>query len=274
MASKKQRARKEELADELEAHFSNYSKLFVVEVDNVGSNQLHQIRKSMRGRALVYCGKNTQMRRVIRKLELEGREDLEKIRNICRTNIAFVFTNEGLTDIRDLIESNRKPAAAKMGAIAPVPVVVPAGNTGMEPTMTSFLQALNIPSKITKGSIEILNDVPLLEVGDRVDASQAALLAKLEIYPFSYGLETKFVFEDGSLFDPSVLSITDEQVVGCFREGIKNVAALCIETSVPSICSVPFCVLLAYKNMMALGVECESAAFPALEGVTKYIAEH
>jgi len=273
MASKKARERKEELAEELASHFQNYDKLFVVEVDNVGSNQLHEIRKSMRGRAVVYCGKNTQMRRVIRKLEEEGRADLEKIRNICRTNIAFVFTNEALSDVRDLIAANRKPAAAKAGAIAPVPVVVPAGNTGMEPTMTSFLQALNIPSKITKGSIEILNDVPLLEVGDKVDASQAALLAKLEIYPFSYGLVTKFVFEGGSLFDPSVLDITDEQILGSFRAGIKNVAALCLETNVPSIVSVPFAVLLAYKNMMALGVEIEAASFTALEDVNKYIAD-
>merc|ERR1711977_580238 len=75
-----------------------------------------------------------------------------------------------------------------------------ASSASSKPTQTSFLQALNIPSKITKGTIEILNDVDLLHVGDKVDASQAALLAKLSIFPFSYGLVIRHVFEDGSLF--------------------------------------------------------------------------
>jgi len=274
MATKKARARKEQLADELVAHFGNHSKIFVVEVDNVGSNQLHEIRKALRGKAVVYCGKNTQMRRVIRKLEEEeGRTDLEKIRNICKTNIGFVFTNESLVDIRDLILENRKPAAARAGAIAPVPVVVPSGVTSLEPTQTSFLQALNIASKITKGSIEILNDVKLLQVGDKVDASQATLLAKLEIFPFSYGLEIKHVFEDGSLFDPSVLDITDEQIVSSFRQGLQNVAALCIETNQPSIVSVPFSFLLAYKNILALACEVESCNFKQVEDMKAYLKD-
>merc|ERR1712072_682304 len=78
MASKKSKSRKEVLADELEQHFANYTKLFVVGVDNVTSNQLHEIRKSMRGEAVIYCGKNTQIRRVLRKLEEQGMEQLER----------------------------------------------------------------------------------------------------------------------------------------------------------------------------------------------------
>ena len=60
-----------ELASELARHFDDYTKLFVGEVDNVGSNQLHQIRKALRGQALIYCGKNTQIRRVLRELEAD-----------------------------------------------------------------------------------------------------------------------------------------------------------------------------------------------------------
>lgn len=271
MASKKSRARKEQLAEELAEHFDNYTKLFVVEVDNVGSNQLHQIRKALRGEALIYCGKNTQMRRVIRELEAD-RPELEKIRNVCVTNVALVFTNNNLSDMRDLILENRKPAAAKAGAIAPVDVIVPAGNTGMEPTQTSFLQALNIPSKITKGTIEILNDVDLLKVGDKVDASQAALLAKLSIFPFSYGLVIRHVFEDGSLFSPSVLDITSEQIIGSFQAGMKNVAALSIELDMPTMVSVPFSIMRSFANLLAVSAETEYT-FKQAESVKAFLAD-
>ncbi len=51
-------------------------------------------------------------------------------------------------------------APAKAGAIAPLDVVVPAQNTGLGPEKTSFFQALSIPTKISKGTIEILVGVP------------------------------------------------------------------------------------------------------------------
>merc|ERR1711943_115023 len=134
MATKKSKDRKYQLADELKEHFDNYSKLFVVEVDNVGSNQLHEIRKAMRGTAHVYCGKNTQMRRVLRKLEENGRPELEKLRQALKLNVALVFTNGNLADVKKAIEENKLPASARAGSIAQCAVMIPAGVTSLEPT--------------------------------------------------------------------------------------------------------------------------------------------
>ena len=50
------------------------------------------------------------------------------------------------------------------------------------------LQALNIPTKINKGTVEIVAPVSLVKEGEKVGASEATLLAKLGIKPFSYGL--------------------------------------------------------------------------------------
>ncbi len=50
------------------------------------------------------------------------------------------------------------------------------------------MQALNIPTKINKGCVEIVNDVHLIKQSEKVGASEATLLAKLGIKPFSYGL--------------------------------------------------------------------------------------
>merc|ERR1711968_297136 len=216
MASKKSKDRKYVLAQELEDLFDTYSKLFVVQVDNVTSNQLHEIRKTLRGKAVIYCGKNTQMRRVIR--------ELEKVRQACTLNVALVFTNDSLPVIRDMITAEKKASPAKAGAVAQCDVIVPKGITALEPSMTSFLQALNISSKITKGSIEIVNDVELFKAGQKIDASQAALLQKLEITPFAYGLIPIWVFDNGSLFSPEVLDIQDEQIFAMFSSAVKNTA--------------------------------------------------
>merc|ERR1712125_141205 len=112
-----------------------------------------------------------------------------------------------IAELRDLVLEQKVAAPAKAGAIAPCDVIVPAGDTGLEPTQTAFLQALNIASRINRGQITILNDVKLFNAGDKVGASQAALLQKLKIRPFSYGLILQTVYDEGSIYSPEVLDI-------------------------------------------------------------------
>ena len=137
--------------------------------------------------AVVLMGKNTMMRKAIRG-HLETNPDLERLMPHIKQNVGFVFTKMELLHVRDLLLSNKVKAPAKAGALAPVDVVVPAQNTGMGPEKTSFFQALAIPTKITKGTIEIIKDVDIIKAGDRVGMSEATLLNMLKISPFSYGL--------------------------------------------------------------------------------------
>merc|ERR1719189_933748 len=153
-------------------------------------------------------GKNTMMRKAIRG-QLPKNPGLEKLLPHIAGNIGFVFTHEDLADIRDVLESNKKEAPAKAGAIAPLDVHVPKGNTGQGPEKTSFFQALAIPTKITKGTIEILSDIHLIKVDEKVGASEAALLQMLNIKPFHYGLQISQVYDNGAIFTPDVLDITD-----------------------------------------------------------------
>lgn len=73
-----------------------------------------------------------------------------------RGNVGFVFTRGDLVEVRDKLLENKVRAPARNGAIAPCPVVIPAQNTGLGPEKTSFFQALSIPTKISKGTIEII----------------------------------------------------------------------------------------------------------------------
>lgn len=252
MASKKATERKHELADDLIRLFGEYTKCLMVTVDNVGSNQLHLIRRDLRGKAVIYCGKNTQMRRVLRQLEAEGHPELEQIRSKMKLNVALVFTHDDLATLKDLIEENKRPSAAKAGAYAQCEVVIPKGVTALDPAQTSFLQALNIGTKITKGQIEIINDVHLFKEGDKINAGQAALLQKLNIMPFAYGLEVIQCYDDGSLFEPGVLSISSDQILGSFTAGCRNVAAISLMLNIPTVCSVPYSILLAFRNLLAV----------------------
>merc|ERR1719220_1262105 len=150
-----------------------------------------------------------------------------------------------------MIMTNRVKAPAKAGALAPLDVKVPAQNTGLGPEKTSFFQALNIPTKITKGTIEITNDVALIKAGDRVGMSEATLLNMLGISPFTYGLGVTKVYDSGSIFDPSILDITDDDLKAHVLVGIRNIAALCLKIGYPTVASVPHSIINGLKNCMA-----------------------
>merc|ERR1712110_1114805 len=248
-----------------------YPRCFIVGADNVGSKQMQEIRIALRGKAVVLMGKNTMMGKVIRG-QVEKNPDLEKLLPHIKMNVGFVFTNEELTTVRDLLLSNKKAAPAKAGALAPVDVVIPAQNTGMGPEKASFFQALQIPTKITKGTIEIINDVPIITTGDKVGASEATLLGLLKIFPFTYGLLIQKVYDNGSIFDPEILDITDDDIKAKFMAGVANVAAVCLTINYPTIASVPHSIVNGMKNLLAVAAATD-ISFKEAETLKEFLAD-
>jgi len=231
--------------------FEEYPKCFIVGVDNVGSKQMQEIRQAMRGHAVILMGKNTMIRKAIRG-HLQKNPNLEKLLPYIVNNVGFVFTKDDLSETRTKLLENRRGAPAKAGAIAPIDVKLPPQNTGMGPEKTSFFQALQIPTKISRGTIEILNEVHLIKVGERVGASESALLNMLNIQPFSYGLAVQQVYDSGTIFEPHVLDMTTDDLRARFLTGVRNIAAISIAVKYPTLASAPHLVANALKNLLAI----------------------
>jgi large subunit ribosomal protein LP0 len=268
--SKKEK--KAEYFNKLVHLLQDYRKILIVLCDNIGSAHMQRIRKSLRGKATLLMGKNTMMRKAIR-LHLNENPDWEGILPYITGNIGLVFTNAGdLQSIRDICLESKVPAAAKAGIKAPSDVIVPKGVTTLEPTKTSFLQALNIASKINKGTIEILQDVNLIKKGDKVGSSEATLLQMLDIRPFEYGLQLIAVYDTGCVFEAEILNMTDADILSKFVIGIGNVASLSLGIGYPSIASFPHVVINAYKNLLSIVLGTDYV-FPQAELIKK-IAEN
>jgi len=263
-------ARRQDYFPRLIKLLDEYPNIFIVGVDNVGSSQMAKIRHALRGKAVVLMGKNTMIRKAIRG-HLENNKALAEILPYVRGNIGFVFFKNDLQEVKKKLLELRVAAPAKAGTVAPNDVIVPAGPTGMEPTMTSFLQALNIQSKITRGQVEITNDVNLIKAGTKVGASEANLLSKLDIKPFSYGLVLKTVYENGSIYEASWTEITDDDILAKFQAGVKNLAAISLSIHYPTIASVPHSVVSGFKRIIAIGLGTEYS-FPKAEEAKKALS--
>jgi large subunit ribosomal protein LP0 len=250
----------------LEECLNKYPRAFLVDADFVGSKQISDIRIALRGKAELVFGKNTMIRRCIRNLCADGEHPVwESIIPYMVGNIGFVFTMGDLEPVEAVIKEFVKPAAAKAGVIAPNSCTIPKGPTGLDPAQTSFFQALNIATKINKGSIEIINDTTVIKEGTKVGSSEAALLAKLNVKPFQYGLNIKYMYE-GGVFPLAVMRIDDATLMGIFGQGVGQVAAMSLGAGYPTEASLASMIGTAVKNIVAVALEADYIEF---EKVTK-----
>ena len=169
------------------------------------------------------------------------------------------------------ILANRVAAPARAGAVAPDDVWVPAGNTGMEPGKTSFFQALGVPTKIARGTIEIVSDLKLIEAGNKVGASEAALLNLLNISPFTYGMTITQVYDAGQTFSADVLDIDNETLLATFSQAIQTITAISLAANFPTLPATIHSIINAYKKVLAVAVETDYS-WPEIEELKDRIA--
>ena len=253
----------------------DYTKLFIVDIKHVSSKQVADIRKSLRGKALLLFGKKTMIRCCINNFVKEHPgHPIEKLIPMIHGNIGLVFVKGDMAEVRETILSNKVPAPARIGVVSQIDVVVPAGPTGCDPGQTSFFQALNIATKINKSQIEIINPVTLILAGQKVLPGQAALLEKLNIRPFSYGMVLKHVYDDGAIYDPVVLDLNEAAIMTKFFNGVNKVAALSLAIGYPTLASLPHSLNGAFRKLVAIVVaEGMTYSFEKAEPFKAFLAD-
>jgi len=270
-AGNKRKIRKEKYVVTLLKCLEQYKNVLIVQCDNVGSNQMQKVRLAIRGKAVLLMGKNTIIRKFVRE-QISSNPKLEALLPFVFGNIGFVFTNGDLRELRNVILQNKVPAAAKTGTTAPNDVYVPAGPTGLDPGQTNFFQALNIATKIVKGSIEIINQVHLIKSGDRVTASHVALLTKLNIQPFFFGFQVSNIYEDGTTYSSDILDMTAETLTAKFLAGASKVAAISLAIGYPTQASLPHLVANAYKKIISIALSAD-IDIPQVKKIKEMLAD-
>jgi large subunit ribosomal protein LP0 len=255
-AAQKRRIRKAGLVERLEEYLTSYRNVLIIQVDNVGSNQMQKVRLALRGKGAMLLGKNTLVRKVVREQAAKNTK-LEALVPFVRGNMGFVFTNENLAEVRKLIQDLKAPAPARVGTFAPNDVQIPAGSTGLDPGQTSFFQALNIATKIVKGAIEIVNEVTLIKTGVKVTSSHVALLDKLGIKPFKYGIIVSDVYEDGNTYSASILDMSESDLLDKFSNGVNTIAAISLAIGIPTAASLKHNVFGAFSKLLYLSLATE-----------------
>jgi len=218
----------------------------------------------------VLMGKNTIIRTILRE-RAEKDPAWESLIPYIYGNIGLIFTNGDLNALRQIVTQNKVPASAKTGVVAPIDVVIPPGPTGLDPGQTSFFQTLNIGTKIVKGSIEMTSASKVCTKGEKISASAVALLAKLNIRPFQYGITVDTVYENGSAYSVKVLDMGDNDLVAMFTNSVARLAAISFALGYINQATLPHSFGRAFKMICSLALATDYN-FDELKAVKEMIA--
>ena len=216
---------KREEVDELVDFLERYSSVGIVGVAGIPSRQLQNMRRDLHGSAALRMSRNTL---VVRALE-DVNDGLEQLVENVEGQVALVGTNDNPFGLYRQLEESKTPAPINAGEVAPNDIVIPEGDTGVDPgPFVGELQQIGAEARIMDGSIKVTADSTVVETGEEVSEDVANVLSELGIEPKEVGLDLRAVYSEGVLFDPEDLAIDIDE----YRADIQSAASAAFNLSV------------------------------------------
>ncbi|MFC6716717.1 50S ribosomal protein L10 [Natrialbaceae archaeon GCM10025810] len=234
-----------ELADLIES----YESIGVVGITGIPSKQLQDMRRELHGTAVLRVSRNTLQTRA---LEEAGLEDL--VPHIGG-QVGLIATNDNPFVLYKELEASKTPAPINEGEVAPNDIVIPEGDTGVDPgPFVGELQQIGANARIEEGSIKVMEDSTVLEAGEEVSADLANVLNELGIEPKEVGLDLRAVVADGVLFDPEDLDIDVEAYESDVRTAVARATNLSVNAAFPTDATTSTLIAKATGEAKSLGL--------------------
>ncbi|MEF8806595.1 50S ribosomal protein L10 [Natronomonas sp.] len=242
---------KREEVDDIVEFVERYDSIGVVDIAGIPSRQLQDMRRDLHGTAALRVSRNTL---VVRALE-EVDDGLEDLTEHVAGQVGLIGTNDNPFGLYQQLEESKTPAPIGAGEVAPNDIVIPEGDTGVDPgPFVGDLQAVGANARIEEGSIQVMEDSKVLDAGEEVSQDLANVLSELGIEPKEVGLDLRGVFSDGVLFAPEELAIDVEE----YRADVESAAAaarnLAVNSEYPTARTVPTLLAKAAGEAKSVGL--------------------
>jgi large subunit ribosomal protein L10 len=245
---------KQEEVDDIADLIEGYSSVGIVNVTGIPSRQLQTMRRNLHGSAELRISRNTLLERALDQVD-EGVEDLKQY---VSGEVGLIGTNDNPFGLYKQLEASKSPAPIGAGEVAPNEIVIPEGDTGVDPgPFVGELQSIGAAARIMEGSIHVTEDSVIAEEGEEVSEDAANVLAELGIEPKEVGLDLRGVYSDGVLFEADELAID----VDDYRADVEAAAArarnLSVNAVYPTAQTTPTLIQKAEGEAKSLGLQAE-----------------
>ncbi|MFC3959924.1 50S ribosomal protein L10 [Halovivax cerinus] len=241
---------KREETDEIEALIEDHENVGVVGIAGIPSKQLQDMRRELHGTAVLRVSRNTLQRRALEAT------DVGELTEFVEGQVGLVLTDENPFSLYRELEASKTPAPIGAGEVAPNDIVIPEGDTGVDPgPFVGDLQQIGANARIEDGSIQVMEDSTVLEAGEEVTADIENVLNELGIEAKEVGLDLRAAFADGVVFDPDDLDID----VDAYEQDVSTAAVqarnLSVNAVFPTAQTAPTLVAKATGEAKSLGLQ-------------------
>jgi large subunit ribosomal protein L10 len=259
---------KKEIFSDLQILLRKYSVIAVADLQKVRSSQIQEIRKKLRGKAELIVAKNTILQKASENLAGE-KTNVDKFANSLSGSKVLIFTQMNPFELILFLNKNKVRVPAKGGDISTGEIMIPAGNTGLQPgpVISEFNEA-KVQTRIEGGSIFVAKDTVVATKGDVISTKTASLLSKLGMKPMEAGLALSYAYDSGLVFGPIDLAFDLDQMKSQFSSAARLAFGLAVEANIMLSETAPTILGKAYRQAVAVSVE---AGFLTKETTPKII---
>ena len=176
---------KTKTVEELNKLIKENKTILLASIKNIPGSQFQEIKKKLRGKAVVKVPKKNL---ILRAIDENASEEIEKLKQKIDDSVAILFSNMDAFELAGELLKSQSPAKAKAGQEAPTDIEIPDGPTDLVPgPAVSELGGLGIQIQIQEGKIHIKEPKIVAKQGEAIKPAVADLMAKLDIKPFKIG---------------------------------------------------------------------------------------
>ncbi len=238
------REQKEQIVEHMSEQIEESPVVGILDMHNLPSKQLQQIKKEMKKFANIRMERKTLMKIAIDEAE---KEDIDRLNENEAVQPAFIFSEKDPFQLYSLIQNNKSSAAAQGGETAPNDIEVPDGDTGIGPgPMLGKLQGAGLNVQVQDGSIHVQEPGVIVNQGEEITQDDADILNQVGIEPLEIGLDLDIAYSEGEIFTSEQLDIDEEQ----YRQDVESAASMAFnlavnagyitETTAPTVISEAF----------------------------------
>lgn len=231
----------------------------IVDVRGVPAQAFQTIRSNLRDKAEITMLKNSLIRLAIKEAA-KDKKGLEQLVDSIDGQCAIVTTSLNPFKLFKQLDATKTKMPAKGGEISPEDIEVKAGETAFKPgPIVGELQKAGLPAAIEQGKVVIKKDKVLVKKGDKISRDIALVLAKLEVFPITVGLDLHAAYDDGMVFKKDVLAVDDKEYLDRVMLAASGALNLAVFVSFPTSVSIRPMIAKAHMNALNLAVNAKVA---------------
>lgn len=243
---------KRDEVEDIKKNAKEYKLVGLVDIYGIPAQQVQQIRRNLRGKAVIKVTRNTLIKHAFE--EIGG--EVKNLSKFISGHSAIIFTNDNPFRLYKQLEKTKTRMAAKPGEKAPEDIVIQGGPTSFKPgPIVGELQQAGIPAAIEGGKVKIRETKTVVKKGGVINAKLAAILVKLDVKPMDVGVALQAAFHDGSIYEPSVLAVDETVILGQIELASRQAFNLSVNAAIPTKDTAEAILTKAVRDARGLAIE-------------------